>query len=214
MIAIFLGPPGSGKGTQAARLAGRYGVTHFDMGRSLREEVSTGSGLGKTIKTYTDKGELVPLPIIKMIILKALKGAFEKNVILDGFPRSSEQAVLLDTVLNEFGVNLDYVLYFNIDERELVNRIVNRRHCPVCKRVYNLVYAPPIQEGICDVDGSELAQRKDDSEKVIMNRFRVYQRETQPILERYRGAGKLREVNAAQEIGTLELEVAGVLGLK
>lgn len=214
MIAVFLGPPGSGKGTQAARLAERYGVTHFDMGRSLREEVSTGSGLGKTIKTYTDKGELVPLPIIKMIILKALKGAFDKNVVLDGFPRSSEQAELLDTVLSEFGVNLDCVLYFSIDERELVNRIVNRRHCPACKRVYNLVFAPPIQEGICDVDGTELAQRRDDSEKVIMNRFRVYQRETQPILERYRTAGKLKEIGAAKRIDALEVEVAALLNLK
>lgn len=214
MIAVFLGPPGSGKGTQAARLAERYGVTHFDMGRSLREEVSTGSGLGKTIKTYTDKGELVPLPIIKMIILKALKGAFDRNVVLDGFPRSSEQAELLDTVLSEFGVNLDCVLYFSIDERELVNRIVNRRHCPACKRVYNLVFAPPIQEGICDVDGTELAQRRDDSEKVIMNRFRVYQRETQPILERYRTAGKLKEIGAAKGIDALEVEVAALLNLK
>lgn len=214
MIAVFLGPPGSGKGTQAARLAERYGVVHFDMGRSLREESATGSGVGKTIKTYTDRGELVPLPIIKMIILKALKGAFEKNIILDGFPRSKEQAQLLDAVLSEYGANLDFALYFQIDERVLVNRIVNRRQCPVCKRVYNLSSAPPIQETVCDIDGAELEKRPDDNEKVIMNRFRVYQRETQPILELYRASGKLKEVDAATEIEVLEGEVAALLKLK
>ncbi|MEP0813871.1 MAG: nucleoside monophosphate kinase [bacterium] len=214
MISVFLGPPGCGKGTQAARLAASHGLRHFDMGRTLRDEIESGSSLGKTIKTFTNKGELVPLPIIRMVVDKQLKENPEQNTILDGFPRSPEQAILLDEVLASQGKVLDCVVYFRMDERALIRRIVNRRYCPSCGRVYNLLYASPAQPGICDDDGTDLVQRPDDNEAVLMKRFRVYQRETEPILEKYRAEGKLCEVDAGRSIEEIEKELVERLKLE
>ena len=208
MITVFLGPPGSGKGTQAAVLSDRFGLLHFDMGRALRDEIAGGSDLGHSIRTFTDAGELVPIEIIGLIIEKVFQNPGLSGVILDGFPRSVEQVDLLDGILARTGLCLDDVYYFNLDDGIIIERIVNRRFCPKCKRVYNLLSAKPAVESVCDVDGAELATRSDDMADVVANRIAVYRRETEPIVNRYRVANLLVEIDATQEIEgiTKELE--------
>jgi adenylate kinase len=214
MIAIFLGPPGSGKGTQAAMLAERYNLLHFDMGRALRDEIASGSDLGSEIRKYTDLGELVPISVIKMIVEKTLRTKGEVKIILDGFPRSQEQADLLDSVLIDLGTSLDGACYFNLDDSIIVERIVNRRFCPVCKSVYNILFAPPKREGICDRDGELLTTRLDDNETVVKNRLNVYRRETEPILNRYREAGLLNEIDASDDIDDVRKRLENILRLQ
>ena len=214
MIAVFLGPPGSGKGTQAARLAKRFGFLHFDMGRSLREEIASGSKLGEKIRSYTDIGELVPISIIKEIIEKVLEDSSNESIILDGFPRSEEQADLLDDVLIRLGLDLKGVYFFRIGDNAIIDRITNRRYCPVCRKVYNLKSAPPLIDGKCDEDGSELVTRPDDNEDVIANRLDVYKRETAPILARYRRKGKLTELDATLAIADIEKLLMEHIGLQ
>jgi len=214
MIAVFLGPPGSGKGTQAARLAKRFGFLHFDMGRSLREEIASGSKLGEKIRSYTDIGELVPISIIKEIIEKVLEDSSNESIILDGFPRSEEQADLLDDVLIRLGLDLKGVYFFRIGDNAIIDRITNRRYCPVCRKVYNLKSAPPLIDGKCDEDGSELVTRPDDNEDVIANRLDVYRRKTAPILARYRRKGKLTELDATLAIADIEKLLMEHIGLQ
>ncbi len=214
MIAIFLGPPGSGKGTQAAMLAKRYNLLHFDMGRSLREETASGSELGKEISKFTDVGELVPITTIRSIVEKTLHSQEESQVILDGFPRSDEQADLLDNILREADKKLDGAFYFNLDDSVIIERLVNRRFCPVCKTLYNLISAPPMIEGICNKEGAVLATRPDDNASVIMNRLSVYRKETEPILTRYRSANLLSEIDASMDIQFIKSHLEVLLRLK
>lgn len=214
MIAIFLGPPGSGKGTQAAMLAERYDLLHFDMGRVLREEIASGSELGIEIRKFTDTGALVPISIIRVIVEKTLRSQENNQVVLDGFPRSDEQADLLDDVLRETNKKLDGAFYFNLDDSVIIERLVNRRFCPVCKTVYNLVTAPPKFEGICDKEGAVLATRPDDNASVIMKRLSVYRMETEPILTRYRSADLLSEIDASLDIQVIKTHLESLLRLK
>lgn len=213
MIFVFLGPPGCGKGTQASRLSARFKLVHFDMGKVIRNEIEEGTSIGKTAKTFTNRGELVPLTLIKILLKKELEQSGERDMIMDGFPRSSEQAELLDGMLSDTEDELKNVYYFAIDERLLVNRIVNRRYCPLCKRVYNLLYVQPLEKGVCDDDGTSLQLRPDDNREVVMNRFRVYERKTEPILERYRKAGLIVEIDAGRNIDEIEETLVGAMGL-
>ncbi len=202
---IFLGPPACGKGTQTEKLAKYLNFPHIDTGSLLRAEIKNETPDGKIAKSYIDKGNLVPVDLVAKIIKNRLaKDDCKNGYILDGYPRSVEQADKLELINNEInnGENVDFrAIYFDIDTNILVERIVNRRSCPVCGEIYNLEFKPPKVAGHCDNDGAELAQRKDDTKEVAQARFDTYFHETAPLIEYYKTKGKLKTIDAN---GTIE----------
>lgn len=197
---IFLGPPACGKGTQTEKLAEYLNFPHVDTGSLLRAEIKNETPDGKIAKTFIDKGNLVPADLVAKIIKNRLSQDDCKNgYILDGYPRSVEQADKLEIINKEINKDekVDFrAIYFDIDTNILVERIVNRRSCPVCGEIYNLEFKPPKVEGHCDKDGAELSQRKDDTREVAQARFDTYFRETAPLIEYYKNKGVLKSIDA------------------
>lgn len=197
---IFLGPPACGKGTQTEKLAKYLNFPHVDTGSLLRAEIKNETPDGKIAKSYIDKGNLVPVDLVAKIIKNRLAQDDCKNgYILDGYPRSVEQADKLELINNEInnGEKVDFrAIYFDIDTNILVERIVNRRSCPVCGEIYNLEFKPPKVAGHCDNDGAELTQRKDDTKEVAQARFDTYFHETAPLIEYYKNKGNLKTIDA------------------
>jgi adenylate kinase len=197
---IFLGPPACGKGTQTNKLAEYFGFPHIDTGSLLRAEISCGSENGLIAKKFIDKGQLVPVELVGEIIKNRLKQPdCENGFILDGFPRSVEQANMLENIQAELnnGEEVDFrATYFDLDTDILVARIVNRRSCPKCGEIYNLKFKAPKEENKCDVCGTELTQRKDDNEETAKARFETYFNETAPLIDYYKKKGVLSSINA------------------
>ncbi|DAA97389.1 TPA: adenylate kinase [Candidatus Gastranaerophilales bacterium HUM_9] len=197
---IFLGPPACGKGTQTAKLAEHFGFPHVDTGSLLRAEISAGTENGKIAKQFIDKGNLVPVELVGAIIKDRLSQDDCKNgFILDGFPRSVEQADLLEVIRKELdGDNeVDFrATYFDLPTDILIARIVNRRSCKNCGEIYNLKFKPPVKENVCDKCGGELVQRKDDNEETAKARFDTYFNETAPLIEYYKNKGVLSTIDA------------------
>lgn len=214
MIVVFLGPPGSGKGTQAEILKDRFGFLHFDTGAQLRAEVATGSDLGQRIADVINTGKLVSLPMIKELILKFMRSTDAPRILFDGFPRNLEQAAVLDEGLLELGDDLDFAVYMEIDSDRLLERIVNRRYCTPCGAIYNLKTEPPKNEGVCDECGAALTQRKDDTAEVFGTRLEVYLKETVPLLDLYRGRGLLSTVDAELSVEEITARLAELLGVE
>lgn len=202
---IFLGPPACGKGTQTEKLAKYLNFPHVDTGSLLRAEIKNETPDGIIAKSFIDKGNLVPVDLVAKIIKNRLAQADCKNgYILDGYPRSVEQADQLEIINNEInnGEDVDFrAIYFDIDTDILVERIVNRRSCPVCGEIYNLEFKPPKVAGHCDNDGAELTQRKDDTREVAQARFDTYFHETAPLIDYYKNKGVLKTIDAN---GTIE----------
>jgi adenylate kinase len=213
MIVVFLGPPGSGKGTQAEVLREQYSFTHFDTGSQLRAEVASGSELGQRIAGFINAGQLVPLEVIKQLVVSFLRSTAAPRILFDGFPRNLEQAGVLDEALAELHQDLSYVVYLDADLDALLERIVNRRFCPQCGAIYNLISEPPLQSGRCDKCGSALTQRKDDTAEVFGTRLKVYLGETRPLVEMYRGRGLLHAVDALQGIDELTAQITRLIGV-
>jgi len=200
-IFIFLGPPGSGKGTQTSRLADKLSIPHIDTGSLLRKNIQDGTELGKIAQGYIDKGQLVPLSVVSGVIEDRIKKEDCINgYILDGFPRSLEQAYELDKILKRIGKfhlkNDAMAIYFDIDNEVLVQRLINRRSCPKCGTIYNLISNPPKIMDYCDICDSKLTRRKDDTEDVARARFETYEKETAPLYEYYKQLGILKEIKA------------------
>ncbi|MBS5802064.1 MAG: adenylate kinase [Brachyspira sp.] len=197
---IFLGPPACGKGTQTEKLAKYLDFPHVDTGSLLRAEIKNETPDGKVAKSYIDKGNLVPLDLVAKIIKNRLLQEDCKNgYVLDGYPRSLEQADKLDVINKEINGDekVDFrAIYFDIDTNVLVERIVNRRSCPVCGEIYNLEFKPPKVAGHCDNDGAELTQRKDDTKEVAQARFDTYFHETAPLIDYYKNKGVLKTIDA------------------
>lgn len=192
MNVIMLGPPGAGKGTQAAMLAERLGIPHVASGDLFREALEAETELGLKAKSYMDRGELVPDEVtIAMIRDRLLKADCDGGVILDGFPRTLEQAEALKELLAAQGKVTDVALFINASEEELVRRLSSRWTCRNCQAVYNVISNPPRQKGKCDVCGGELYQRGDDVPETVRNRIRVYWDQTSPLIDYYRGEGLL-----------------------
>lgn len=190
---VLLGPPGAGKGTQAALLAERLGLRHISTGEILREEVEHGTELGRKARAYMDRGELVP----DELVIAMLRGRLDSDsgFILDGFPRTVSQAEALEGL-----ARLDRVLNIRLSEEEVVRRLSARRVCKGCGRNYNLISNPPKVAGRCDACGGELFQRDDDKPEVIRRRYQVYEAETAPLKDFYRKRGLLVEVEGARPI--------------
>ena len=200
MRVVLLGPPGAGKGTQAARIAETYDIPHISTGDIFRANVRGGTPLGTKAKQYMDAGELVPDEVvIAMVADRLAEDDAVKGFLLDGFPRTTGQAEALGELLIERDQPLDVVLVFEVDEDELVERLTGRRSCPN-GHVFHIHANPPEVEGVCDVCGEDLFQRDDDTEAVVRNRLEVYRRETEPLEQYYRHLGIARTVSATGSV--------------
>ena len=194
MRIVLMGPPGAGKGTQARRLAESTGMKHLSTGDMLRSEVTTGSELGLLAKGFMDKGDLVPDSTIIAMIQGQL--ANPAGVLLDGFPRTVIQAESLDESLEVAGLPIDKIVHMSVDTEELVRRLSSRAVCKSCQTPYNLVSDAPSIEGVCDKCGSDVIVRDDDKPEAVMNRMKVYEELTAPVLNYYKSRGDVIEIIA------------------
>jgi len=201
MHILLMGPPGAGKGTQAAELVEKFNIPHISTGDMFRAAVKEGTELGKQAKAYMDSGQLVPDSVTIGIVKERLaKPDCQKGFIIDGFPRTIEQARALDQTLNELGVKLDRVINISVPDSELVSRMTGRRICKGCGATYHIMYNPPADETACDKCGSEIFQRNDDREATVKNRLAVYQAQTKPLIEYYQDKGLYTEIDGLQPI--------------
>ncbi|MFQ5653644.1 MAG: adenylate kinase [Planctomycetota bacterium] len=213
MRIVFLGPPGAGKGTQAARLAARAAIPHVSTGDILRRAIELSTPTGIEARRYVDAGELVPFEIMLRLVKDRLNEEdASQGWILDGFPRNLEQARAFEEITSGRGVPLDHVVHFRLTDENVVRRLSSRRVCRSCQAPFHLVFSPPREEGICDRCGGELYQRSDDSEKAIRNRLAVYARETDPLVRHYEEHGILITVDASGEMEDVQRMLLEVLG--
>lgn len=207
-VHVFAGPPGSGKGTQAKLLAPKLKVPHVSLGDLLREAVRSGTKVGQLAKSYLDAGRLVPDNVAIDVAEEAVKKEECRNgFVIDGFPRTLEQAVLFDELLERLKFNIARVLYIDIPLEEILKRLTGRRSCKKCGAVYNLMFNPPKTEGKCDVCGGELYQRRDDTEDVIKVRYQVYKEQTSPLIDYYTKRGKLVYIDGTKGVAEVFKEV-------
>lgn len=212
MRLILLGAPGSGKGTQAKNIAEKVGITHVASGDIFRAAATRGDELGKQAKAYMDKGMLVPDDItIKMILERIAKPDCAKGVMLDGFPRTLEQAKALDKALKEKKQSIDRVFYINVSTDELVRRLSGRFICRKCQAPYHNVSAPPKVAGKCDKCGGELYQRADDTAETVKKRIDVYIKETSPLIDYYKKSKKLVEIKGEGNIDNITKDIVAAL---
>lgn len=210
---IFLGPPGAGKGTQAKKLACDYQIPQISTGDILRRAVSDKTEMGLKAKSYMDKGELVPDKVILGIIRDCLVEERCKNgYILDGFPRTIEQAIELSNLLEEINSKLDIVFNFKVQDKLIINRLCGRRVCKDCGALYHIKYLKPAKESICDHCQGELYQRKDDTEEVVKKRLLVYQDLTSPLIEYYKQWDLLKEIEGEGDIEEIYKKIKAFLG--
>ena len=216
MNLVILGAPGSGKGTQAARIAEKAGIRHISTGDLLREAVAGATPLGKRVSGIMAAGRLVPDEIVVELMAErfaAGEQAGYKGWILDGFPRTLAQAEALDGVLARVEERIDGVVYIEIDPEVIVTRLSNRRTCVKCNAVYHLINNPPAVEGKCDACSGELVLRGDDSPETIRKRLEVYEKETLPILGFYQKRDIVRRVDGSKPIDEVTSDIAGLIGL-
>lgn len=214
MYLVLIGPPGSGKGTQAKRMAEELGFVHLSTGDILREAVREGTPLGLEAKKYMEEGRLVPDEVVIGIVRERLRSPeCEKGVVFDGFPRTISQAEALDRILEELGRRLDRVVEVEVSEEEVLRRLTGRRTCRNCGAMYHVFFEPPKVEGVCDKCGGPLYQREDDKEDVIKERLRVYRKDTEPLISYYEKKGVLVKVKGEgpiEEVKQRLLEAIGV----
>lgn len=196
---ILLGAPGSGKGTLALTLKSKWGVPHISTGDMFRDAVSAGSPMGLKASEYMKKGSLVPDDVTVGVVAERFNNSdIKKGFILDGFPRTINQAESLDEILVKIGQSLEAVILLNIDENLVVKRITGRRTCSKCGAIYHIENMPPKVENVCDKCGAGLTQRKDDNEVVVRDRLDAYNKQTAPLIEFYRQKGLLIEIDASK----------------
>jgi adenylate kinase len=210
--AVFLGPPGAGKGTQARELAREFSVPHIATGDILRDAVAAGTALGREARRYMDQGALVPDDVVIGLIAERLgQPDARSGFILDGFPRTIAQAEALDRLLKDLERPLQRVILFDVPDEELVRRISGRRVCRRCATPFHVTSAPPVRPGICDACGGELYQRDDDREETVRTRLQVYARQTAPLLDYYRGRNLLATVDGEGDIEAIREQVRRLL---
>ena len=203
------GPAGSGKGTVGKILAENLKLAHISTGDLFRENLKNETELGKEAKSYMDKGELVPDEItVKMLEKRMEENDVQNGAILDGFPRTENQAKVLDELLSSKGNKVDMALNIEVPFDEIVERIANRRSCRGCNEIYNVVFNPPKQEGICDKCGGELYQREDQKPEVVQNRLEVYKKTSEELIKYYEAKNVLRTEKAGDKAGRTSYDVA------
>lgn len=212
MRLIFLGAPGTGKGTQAALVSKKYGIPHISTGNMLRDAVKKGTELGKKAKKYMDAGELVPDSVmIELVKERLVQDDCKNGFILDGFPRTIQQAEVLDSYLEKNLMPITSVVLLDVDTDFVVRRLTSRRLCRKCGRDYNLLTDPPQADGTCKICGGEIYRRDDDSEYTIMNRLQVYQNQTNPLLEYYEKQQKVNRVDGNRTIQEVQTQIAQII---
>jgi adenylate kinase len=213
MIIILLGPPGAGKGTQAAGIVEKYNIPHISTGDIFRKNIKEGTELGKKAKGYIDQGLLVPDELtVGLVTDRIAQSDCEKGFMLDGFPRNVAQAQHLDEYLKEVGISLDKVVNIEVDKDILVGRAVGRRICKSCGATYHVEFNPPKVDGVCDVCGGELYQRADDNEETVSKRIQVYLDETKPLVNYYSEEGIIANINGQQSIDNVFGDIVEALG--
>jgi len=211
MRLVFLGPPGSGKGTQAKILAKNKNLSHISTGDVLRNAVKNGTDLGKKAKAFMDAGDLVPDEIILGMIKEMLQKN-SKGFILDGFPRTAAQAEGLEKMMAELRLKLDATINLAVSDEEVLKRLTGRFFCEKCGSDFNVNTRPPKTRGICDKCGGKLLQRDDDKTEVISNRLKVYREKTKPVEDFYRSLSLLKDVDGAQSFDDVEAAIVKVVG--
>ncbi|PYG85672.1 adenylate kinase [Ruminiclostridium sufflavum DSM 19573] len=212
MKIILLGAPGAGKGTQAKVISEKYEIPHISTGDIFRANIKGNTALGQKVKGYLDKGELVPDELTVEIIKDRLENNdCAKGYILDGFPRTIPQAEYLDKVLIGMNTSIDKALLIDVKDKDIIERMSGRRVCNNCGATYNMVFNPTKVEGICDACNSPVIQRADDSAETVLNRLETYHKQTQPLIDYYKKAGKLVTAEGADEVKETTARVLKVL---
>ncbi|CEP50334.1 adenylate kinase [[Clostridium] sordellii] len=213
MRIILLGPPGAGKGTQAAGIVEKYNIPHISTGDIFRKNIKEGTELGKKAKGFIDQGLLVPDELTVGLVTDRISQPDCKNgFMLDGFPRNVAQAQHLDEYLKEVGISLDKVVNIEVGKDILVGRAVGRRICKSCGATYHVEFNPPKVDGVCDVCGGELYQRADDNEETVSKRIQVYLDETKPLVNYYSQEGIIANINGQQSIDKVFADIVNALG--
>ncbi len=201
MKIIMLGAPGAGKGTQAKLIAEKYHIPHVSTGDMFRMNIKNGTELGMEAKKYMDQGLLVPDELTVRILLdRVAKEDCENGYVLDGFPRTIPQAEVLEDALAKLGDQIDYAINVEVPDENIIRRMGGRRACLSCGATYHIEHVPPRKEGICDQCGQSLVLRDDDKPETVKNRLRVYQEQTQPLIDFYGEKGVLRNVDGTQDM--------------
>ena len=213
MKIVFMGPPGAGKGTQAEKIVENYQIPHISTGDMFRKAIKDQTELGMEAKRYMDQGALVPDHVTIGIVKDRLSESDCKSgFLLDGLPRTVDQAKALDEILTSLDSKIDYVINIDVDLDILKERLTGRRICRSCGATYHMIFNPPKNADVCDKCGGELYQRKDDNEETVGNRLNVYVSQTKPLLDYYSLAGNLVNINGQQSIDLVFEEIREVLG--
>ena len=213
MRLIMLGAPGAGKGTQAKRIAAKYGIPHISTGDIFRANIKNGTELGKKAQTYMDQGLLVPDELVcDLVVDRIQQSDCEKGYVLDGFPRTIPQAEALTAALEKLGTGIDYAINVEVPDANILNRMGGRRACLGCGATYHVEFNAPKQEGICDTCGAELVLRDDDKPETVQKRLDVYHEQTQPLIDYYTKAGKLAEVDGTKDMDDVFAAIVDLLG--
>lgn len=213
MKIIMLGAPGAGKGTQAKLIADTYGLPHVSTGDIFRMNIKNGTQLGMEAKTYMDQGLLVPDELTVRILLDRVGQDDCKNgYVLDGFPRTIPQAEVLEDALSKLGDQIDFAINVEVPDENIIRRMGGRRACLACGATYHIEHVPPKKDGICDTCGQELVLRDDDKPETVKNRLRVYQEQTQPLIDFYTKKGVLRTVDGTQDMQDVFNAIKAILG--
>jgi len=212
MKIIMLGAPGAGKGTQAKKLAVKYGIPHISTGDIFRANIKEGTELGKKAKVFMDQGLLVPDELVVDLIIDRFKNPdCENGYVLDGFPRTIPQAKALDEALMKDNEAVEYAIDIDVPDAFIIKRMSGRRACLKCGATYHVVNIPPKKEGICDICGADLVLRDDDKSETVMKRLMVYHEQTQPLIEYYKGKGILNSVNGTKDLEDVFAEIVNIV---
>ena len=212
MNIIIMGLPGAGKGTQASEIVKKFPIPHISTGDMFRKAIKDETDLGKEAKSYMDRGELVPDEVTVGIVKERIsEDDAKKGFLLDGFPRTIDQAESLSQIMSELDREIDAVINIEVPEEELMNRLTGRRICEKCGTTYHLVFNPPKVDGICDIDGGKLYQREDDNPETVSNRLSVNVKQSKPILEYYNNKGVLKNIDGSKDIDEVTNDVIDIL---
>ena len=213
MKIVLLGPPGAGKGTQAKSISNKYSIPHISTGDIFRKNISENTPLGVEAKSYMDKGQLVPDEVtINMVKDRLQQADCENGYLLDGFPRTVAQAEALNSFLNERDEQLDTALLIKVPNEFILERMTGRRVCPSCGASYHVKFNPPTNGDKCDLCGSEIIQRKDDTVETVKERLDVYEKETQPLIDYYANKQLISEVDGTKAINEVFRGICEILG--
>ena len=213
MKIIMLGAPGAGKGTQAKKIADRYGIPHISTGDIFRANIKNGTELGKKAKSYMDAGNLVPDSLTLELVMDRIHQADCQNgYVFDGFPRTIPQAEALEEALAADGQSVDFAIDIEVPDENIVTRMSGRRACLSCGATYHTVFAPPKAEGVCDRCGGELTIRDDDRPETVNKRLGVYHQQTQPLIDFYQDKGCLAQVDGTKDVEEVFQDICELLG--